>query len=63
VLQELKHPAVIYTGLNENVDVNIPAYNNFMIKANMLIEQKIYTKNGRQKPLKKTDESPDQFRI
>lgn len=34
-----------------------------MIKANLLMEQKIYTKNGRQKPIKKTDDSPDQFRI
>ena len=53
VLQDLKHPQVIYTGVNEQVEVNIPVYNNFMIKANLLMEQKLYTKNGRQRPVKK----------
>lgn len=44
---------MIYTGVNEQVEVNIPVYNNFMIKANLLMEQKLYTKNGRQRPVKK----------
>lgn len=34
-----------------------------MIKANMLMEQKLYSKNGRQKPLKKGDDSLDNYKV
>jgi hypothetical protein len=34
-----------------------------MIKANLLMEQKIYSKNGRQKPIKKSDDSSDNYKV
>lgn len=63
ILQELKYPSTLYTSMKETLEVNIPLYNNFMIKANMLMEQKLYSKNGRQKPLKKGDDSLDNYKI
>lgn len=63
VLHELKYPSVIYTSMKETLEVSIPLYNNFMIKSNLLMEQKLYSKNGRQKPLKKQDDLQDTYKI
>ncbi len=53
ILQELKYPPTVYTDTKEILEINLPVYNNFMIKANLLMEQKMYSKNGRQKGIKK----------